>query len=329
MASDKQKSVAELRTIYKNPSREVKLKPTSKSEESELVYPPPKKRSSDEVDSLKTPKAKRVSKQRVDLSITPSRAIALTIPTPERSHFFDDIKKEDTIIKELEERQDGTDKIFRFFDLENNPQIGEKLEYWTCVNIKCPCGGTFKKYESMSQPVIDVECSNPLHISTLFPKYYQIKATEQDKTFRGQSYFKVDKHNVDPQQNYVYVGSPRFGFNSHITDGTNLDIIIGYILITYIKKEDTFIEINKLKSFIIIPQINLYRKGLQYYTYLKQHQIGLYVSNHIINSFDKLGYIINNKVNLATEYELKGGYYSKYLKYKLKYLGLKDMIYNT
>ena len=322
MASAKQKLASELRLIYKNPSKTVKLK---SGDSADLVYPPvlSKKRSSEELGTLQTPKAKRVSKQRVDLSITPSREIALSVPTPDRPKFFDDVKKEDTKVKQLEERQDESDKIFRFFDLENNPQIGEKLEYWTCINIKCPCGGTFKKYESMSQPVIDVVCSNPVHNSMLYPKHYQIKATEQDKTFRGQYYFRIDILNPVFQHNYVYVGSKIYGFNSHITDGANLDIIIGYILISYTKKEDTIVEVNKTKSYIILPQLHLYKPGLQYYTYLRDYQIGIDVKYNTIITFDRLGYDIKNKVNLVTEYVLEGGYKSKYIKYKLKYLSLK------
>jgi hypothetical protein len=178
-------------------------------------------------------------------------------------------EEDDKLLEKMDKEEEELDKIYTYFE---NQEVGTYLELWVCTNIRCPgCMRKLLKYKSLSQPVVDVKCSNPSH-NILYhgPKYYQIKATEQNKVMNGKKYFSKDEY-------YIKVGSKRFGYNAHnikLSDSLDIKkILIGYICLEYKRPNpDTrFIILDKEKSFIVKPYITKRLKTGEidnyYYTY--------------------------------------------------------------
>ncbi len=221
----------------------------------------------------------------------------------------------------------------------NNPKVGSDLEYWVCVNITCPgCKGTLYKYASPSMPAVDVRCINPNHTLADGPKYYQIKATESGKTFNGYKYFSYD-------DKYICVGSVRFGYNCHVMtyDDKYKDILIGYICLAYNYINDNKITLDKIKSFILIPNLlftpsNDEEKVWTYYEYIQLGSSPIIRFNSNMVDLHRLPTDINPEISLNIIYDAQKitqepptglDLKSKYLIMKMKYLNLKNKLYLT
>jgi hypothetical protein len=252
------------------------------------------------------------------------------------SRLFD---KDDKLLEKMDEEEEILDKIYTYFE---NKEVGTYMELWVCSNIICPgCKtGILLKYKSLSQPVVDVMCSNPEHNILIHgPKYYQIKATQKGKTMNGKRYFSMN-------ESYIKVGSRRFGNNAHeikISDDINIKkVLIGYICIEYTREsEDSrIINIDKKNSFILIPNINhnliVGEEDKYYYKYIEHSdKFPTVIFNpelFTIIDFSILSILrINSKVNLDDKYDFFESvqksdlFKKKYLKYKMKYLQLKSL----
>ena len=179
-----------------------------------------------------------------------------------RDFYLDDIA-----INKYLGKAEIDDPVYIYFDPKG---VGIYLELWVCVNISCPgCGNKLYKYANPNMPVVDVICVNPFHNNKMGPIYYQIKATEKDKTYLGYKYFSYD-------ENYVSTGSIRYGRICHeikADDIQSRDILIGYICIEYKYINDNTINIDMDKSFILKPNCqfrpNIFQKELTYYKYIR------------------------------------------------------------
>jgi hypothetical protein len=241
-------------------------------------------------------------------------------------------EEDDKLLEKMDKEEEELDKIYTYFE---NQEVGTYLELWVCANIRCPgCMRKLLKYKSLSQPVVDVKCSNPSH-NILYhgPKYYQIKATEQNKVMYGKKYFSKDEY-------YIKVGSKRFGYNAHnikLSDSLEIKkILIGYICLEYKRPNpDTrFIILDKEKSFIVKPYITKRLKTGEidnyYYTYTDDVYPTI-LFNPDISKIINLNMIERNTIiNLDNHYNLYDSVqrrlFQKYLKYKMKYLQLKSKL---
>jgi hypothetical protein len=273
---------------------------------------------------------------------TPGRVILHGLSPESRKHMIKDFKTDDKRIHEMYQEQEKLDNEYTYFEY---PEVGNHMELWVCTHMKCPgCKtGELLKYRSMSQPVVDVKCSNPIHdIYKHGPKYYQIKATQKGTNMNGKQYFSLN-------EKYIKVGSKRFGKNAHeikVSDNENKRVLIGYICIEYTKTEGSrIITIVNSTSFILIPNLSYKLKvgdvDKFYYEYIDQGDtfptVTFYKEFFRIITFGELG--ITSKVNLDDNYDLldydlldydplQKKLFEKYLKYKIKYLELKSKIKN-
>ncbi len=240
-------------------------------------------------------------------------------------------QEDDKLLQKMDKDEEDLDKLYTYFE---NQEVGTYLELWVCDNIRCPgCKSKLLKYKSLSQPVVDVKCSNPSHdILYHGPKYYQIKATQQGTEMQGmlrKKYFSKDEC-------YIKVGSKRFGYNAHnikLSDSLEIKkILIGYICLEYKRPnpDSRDIILDKEKSFIVKPHIsNILKEGEtdKYYYRYTDDVIPTIIFNPDISKIINL--IENNiKVNLDNHYNLYDSVqrqlFQKYLKYKMKYLQLKN-----
>ena len=250
-----------------------------------------------------------------------------------------DIRRDDFRIKELEDKYNLKDEDYT----EVEPKLmGIYLEYWVCMRLHCPgCGGKFVKYAYPNMPVIDIRCSNLTHnIETEGPIYYQVKTTTGANFANGGNYPKY----FSLKDNYIHVGSKRFGFNCHNIKYTdNKDILIGYICIEYNEDETkNKIKINANNSFIIKPKCNYEQTDQKdisddyYYRYIDNLTAD---QKDIISINKNLCYIIQLKImpiniNIKFDYKvyhldpppLGPVFLYKYLKYKTRYISLKKQI---
>lgn len=150
--------------------------------------------------------------------------------------------------------------------MENNG-LGFYMENFIAFHGVCPvCGQkTLRKYSFSNMPVIDLICVNvPYHTVHGGCFLYQVKTSLNDMYFSRKS-------------NRIMIGSKRFGYNSHAVKGTDSDIkkllTIGYIcLFMDLQTDNTKYKINKLKSFVLIP--DLQKKLDQYYYEYKGEFMG-------------------------------------------------------
>jgi hypothetical protein len=204
-----------------------------------------------EVVQLERRKSERIAEQSKifygENELSPQSQNLLSLFSPEtqlrlaRDFYLDDRKNAALI-----DKVDDPDYI-----LFNPSANGLYLELWVCANIPCPiCGHILYKYANPNMPVVDVVCINNHNNNGV--NYFQIKATQSDSTdIYGFKYFSFDN-------NYVCVGSKRFGYNCHVikaNDKTNKDLLIGYICIEYNMTDDykNTIKLDVQKSFLLLP----------------------------------------------------------------------------
>jgi hypothetical protein len=187
-------------------------------------------------------------------------------------------------------------------------------------------------------PVVDIRCSNINHnIEIHGPIYYQVKTTTGANFANGGKYPKY----FSLKDNYIHIGSKRFGFNCHnIKYSDNKDILIGYICIEYNENEITNkLIINSDNSFIIKPKCNYKEKIKDDYYYKYIEDLTTDKQKEIISINKDLCYIIKLhilpiNINIQFDYSvyhikpppLPPNFLYKYLKYKNRYITLKNIL---
>lgn len=257
-----------------------------------------------------------------------TKAILEPLTVRSKRKMVEELEEDNKRIRKIETEQESDDPNYSYFE---NKEIGVFLEKWYCANYKCSCGSIFLKYTKSNMPIIDIRCSNKSHnINTFGPKYYQIKSTENNKIYKGYKYFDLD-------ENYIHVGSKKYGEICHnittIDTDEDKELLIGYICITYdiITDDNNYIKIIPEKSFKLNPLIYKKEPQQMYYTYNSRYRGAImidfnktlfdisHIDSQIIyihQQFDEK--IIPNAIPLS--------FYEKYIKYKLKYLELKNKI---
>ncbi len=285
-----------------------------------------------------------------------SKNIVMLESTANRQALVYDIIKDNNKINEVTSQLEAMDEDFCY---TLPTEVGNHMELWVCVNMRCPgCRvGVLYKYISSNMPVIDVKCFNTEHnLLEHGPIFYQIKATERNMNFLGKKYFTRQPIQGYPS-GYIKVGSKKTGVYSHsITTADTIEykyISIGYICITYYYLTNRRrINIDLRQSFVVIPNLAFQsrtRTNDYYYRYipnsLNMPIITFNPDRRIVNvlTFAELiirdGYSegIFKNINLDKKYrtithhiqtpatrELTyDDYESKYLYYKNKYLKLK------
>ena len=286
-----------------------------------------------------------------------SKNIVMLESTANRQALVYDIIKDTEKINQVTLELDAMDEDFSY---TLPSEVGNYMELWICVNMRCPgCRvGMLYKYISSNMPVIDVKCFNTEHnLLNHGPCFYQIKATERNVNFLGKKYF-TRKPIQDYPSGYIKVGSKRAGVYSHsITSADTIDnkyISIGYICITYYyltNKRRINIDLNE--SFVVIPNLSYYsrtRTNDYYYQYIpnslnmplitynpNKEIVNVLTFTELINRDDYSKGIFKN-INLDKQYKtiiyhkpspatreltFDDEYKEKYLYYKKKYMKLK------
>lgn len=284
--------------------------------------------------------------------ITPIKRMTINNLTPiskliyESSNAYDkqklliDFAKDNEYIDKVTNSIDENDPDY-LEKMENN-KLGFYMEDFVCHNMKCPsCGEKmFKKYMIKNMPVVDVICTNVTYHENKSDVYmFQIKITVGNNNY------------FSKYQNYILVGSKKYGFNCHEIYGSdniyNKKLLVGYICLQLYMIKDNEYKIDKKESFIILPDTNK-TTNLKYYEYLDK--TGSYNRNilkwnnnmikevNIINVCDEwlvntnvVYYDINlldNPYNESSVYrtlQFAGNWKKKYNKYKKKYLELKKL----
>ncbi len=283
------------------------------------------------IDDISTPPSKRVAISTPSHSslFSPDSRNLLELFSPETQRYLtEDFLKDDIEIKRITDNSEIDDPNYVHFN--TNPKIGTDLEFWVCINIKCPgCGEKLYKYSSPSMPAIDVRCNNSHHNLEHGPKYYQIKATEVGTTYRGLEYFSL-------KDKYICVGSYRFGYNCHVitADSKDKDILIGYICLAYTKSGEN-IRLDTNNSFILKPNLlfkpKFEQKEWTYYSYLdtSNPRITFHLEMFNVIKINETKPISTNIIYDATIVRTDAPpppAFMKYLIMKMKYLNLKKKL---
>jgi hypothetical protein len=287
-----------------------------------------------------------------------SKNIVMLESTANRQALIYDIIRDNEKIENVTSLLEAIDGEFSY---TLPSEVGNHMELWICVNMKCPgCRvGILYKYISSNMPVIDVKCFNTEHnLLEHGPIFYQIKATERNVNFLGKKYF-TRQPIQDYPSGYIKVGSKRSGVYSHsITTADTINdkyISIGYICISYYYLTNRRrINIDLRESFVVIPNLSYQtrtRTNDYYYKYIPNSlNMAIITFNpdiRIVNVLtfaeliDRDNYLVRlfKNINLDKQYitityhrptpatrELifDNKYQAKYLYYKNKYLLLKN-----
>jgi hypothetical protein len=214
---------------------------------------------------------------KLDLLSPYSKEIINRLNEDDARDYIEMYIKDNKLAKILEEKQEMDDPDFTY---TSSSEVGILLEYWVCVNIKCPiCKGELYKYALSNMPTIDVKCSNSEHTVEMGPKYFQIKATEANSML----YFTLNRFS-DYMNGFITVGSIRPGKYSHEVkpseinrgDIRSTNLLIGYICIvySYYSANKRKIKLNLHKSFILFPKMKNRHRAITdeidyYYKYIK------------------------------------------------------------
>jgi hypothetical protein len=287
--------------------------------------------------------------------LTPFSKALIDNTTPaKRQRMISDIRRDDERLQQLEEEINLNDPLYTY---TSSTEVGSTIESWICLNMKCPgCNlKYFRKYLNTNMPVIDIVCLNPNHVIQIHgPKFYQIKASEYNSTFFGKKYFTRNPI-INYPSGYIKVGSIDKGQHSHnIKPSDSLDnkyISIAYICVCYKYKRNNNRLINIVldKSYCVIPNLSyspISQLENYYYKYITNiRAVPMITFNpdlnivRVLTFFDLLDNYtdepnIFKNINLDDKYiyteettRLNNKYYyNKYLKYKNKYLNLKNII---
>jgi hypothetical protein len=264
-----------------------------------------------------------------------------------REALLAELTKDDREITGLESRQflDDPDYVEKM----SNSGLGFYMESFVSYYGRCPgCGKvSLKKFRNCSIPAVDFVCVNKEYHETnnmCFLFQLKISVSESHDYF----YTSEDGNKV------INIGSRRYGEIPHSIKGTSSadlkKLAIGYICLKLITNADGTYQINPELSFCVHPNLQL-PDDKQYYNYFRPISIGHnpivvdismmhrtpiesiftegivvgtpFVEETLKNPYD----LVSKKLDLSDAAIKKlGGYYYKYMKYKSKYLKLKEII---
>ena len=264
-----------------------------------------------------------------------------------REALLAELTKDDREITGIESSQflDDPDYVEKM----SNSGLGFYMESFVSYYGKCPgCGQvSLKKFRNCSIPAVDFVCINKEYHEThniCFLFQLKISVSESHDYF----YTSADGNKI------INIGSRRYGEIPHSIKGTSpfdlKKLAIGYICLKLIPKADGTYQINSALSFCVFPKLEL-SVDKQYYNYMGAIILGhnpITVDMSMMNNIP-IGSIFTEGIVLGTPfveqtipnpYDLvskkldfgpaamgkSGGYYYKYLKYKSKYLKLKEII---
>jgi hypothetical protein len=253
-----------------------------------------------------------------------SKRIYDSLTTEEKPRFKRDLYLDNVKISIIENK---------FLDEIYNPdyKLYDYLEYFISYFFRCPVcrNKTLRKYANISMPIIDIVCINNDHPENK-TRYFQIKTTNGALHF-GEPYFSKSER-------FINIGSYKYGYNVHnITNTTEeqyRNMLIGYICIEYIYNEmSENITINYNNSFYLIPEL----LDIPFYNYITRNKISfigepkdirdIYDNITIPKYYFFTPKIKPNPLNLPSKQLLfdENKYYKLYIKYKIKYLRLKNI----
>lgn len=206
---------------------------------------------------LRYPKRNRISTNEtiyIDHATELTPLILSYITPSKREDLYGKLQEDDDVIKELNDLIDENN--LEYVNYEN---YGKLIEIWLADNMRCPCCGekTLRRYARDNFPIIDLVCINLNHDDETV-RFFQVKTsylTNDSPSFllNGEPYFSL-------KNNTIMVGSKKWGLFVHnikcSDDIIKKKILIGYICILF-KKSNDKIYINKKKSFIVLPYVNL------------------------------------------------------------------------
>jgi hypothetical protein len=206
--------------------------------------------------------------------------------------YISDYLRENKLAKKIQDIIDMNDPDFTY---TSGSEVGILLEFWVCAHMKCPiCKGELHKYALNNMPVIDVRCTNEEHTFNMGPKYFQIKASEQNASLL---YFTLNSF-LDYRNGFITVGSKKPGEFSHD-----------------VKPSDIFnnkIDENK-KIFDNLEPIIYYNNYLDIYDI----KYFLVLDNYLNNKFGWIITDINRNDNI--DFSLFSGVYEgKYINFSYK-----------
>lgn len=215
------------------------------------------------------------------LELTPSaKAIYESANTIEKIKLLKDFKKDDELAQIIIDLD--TDIDYNYED--DASSIGFYLESWLLLNFACPvCDKmTLRKYALQNMPVVDLVCINVDHKIDKGPKFFQVKSSYvASRLINGKEYFSKNDSIISDgivYNGYIHVGSTKYGHSAHIIAcGDSLQkkrILVGYICLKYdiIAGESNKIKINKINSFVLIPDVSIpVVKGQEKKTYYKYY----------------------------------------------------------
>jgi hypothetical protein len=279
---------------------------------------------------------------------TPMKQKILEYEGPEnREALLAELTKDDREITGIESSQflDDPDYVEKM----SNSGLGFYMESFVSYYGKCPgCGQvSLKKFRNCSIPAVDFVCINKeFHEKHNICILFQLKISISE----SHDYFYTSADG----NKFINIGSRRYGEIPHSIKGSSsLDLkklAIGYICLKLITKEDGTYQINPALSFCVYPNLQLLHDK-QYYNYPGPVSSGhnpiivdmSMMNNILIESIFTEGIVVGTpfvEQTISNPYDLvskkidfsdaamgkSGGYYYKYMKYKSKYLKLKEII---
>jgi hypothetical protein len=213
-----------------------------------------------------------------------------TLYSDDKYKFFKseqyEIETKQIEINELQKELDDTDYID-----ELPGTIGFYMESYAALTLTCPvCNKkTLYKYNNQNMPVIDLVCINDEHDINKGVRFFQVKTKNNNSLFAGTKYFDIDK-------NYAYIGSIKFGYNSHIISAMDFDktTLIGYLFISISSFNDNY-KITDAQW--ILPNLSI-KKDKCYYYYTYDTIRKKYIINWDNELIQKIKIIIPNIVSI-------------------------------
>jgi len=184
------------------------------------------------------------------------------ISTPDQKQITEDFAIDDEeLMKYFSDYETDPDYVEAISDTV----VGKYMEYHLALNMKCPeCEGDLKCYYSNYMPIIDMVCISKNH-DPKYPKYFQVKTKIGNSIYFGN--FKISEKIYD----YVFVGSKRYGYNSHCVKASANDdakrVVIGYICITVEQgKGDNENIYTIANAYALLPDLSK-KDDYEYYKY--------------------------------------------------------------
>ena len=242
-----------------------------------------------------TPPAPKSKKRLMEDMLSPEgKKIYKSASTPDKSRLLADLLADTRTVEEIEMKEYENDSDY-LEKLENNG-LGLYMESFISNYGICPIckQKTLRKYSASNMPVVDLICVNKAYHTTNNSCFlFQVKTSLSDIYF-------------NKKENYITVGSKKFGYNSHIVKGNSSDVnktlVIGYICLFLDQNmmDNNKYKINKSKSFVLVPDL---QKKLDeyYYEYIMEFmgKNRIKWNNNLVSTND-INVCLNNIVDIDT-----------------------------